>query len=248
MLNLYRKIRKRLADDNKPAKYMRYAIGEIVLVMVGILLALQVNIWNEERKNTLIEHDYLIEMLEDVENNLEKSDENIKRIEELLPAIIGLIEQSTGNKPKISLDSLNIAFSKINDMPAYSSTDRVYNNLVGSGDLKLIRNSELKTNLAEYYENLFILNLVQATHEMELVESFQPYIIENMDFQAVNPSWIDDFILPLPLKENRILEVLGDRDFRNILTLKWVILTDLLNQNRILREVTLKLVDNLNHL
>ena len=50
MINFFRKIRRKLADDNKPIKYMRYAVGEIVLVMVGILLALQVNNWNEERK------------------------------------------------------------------------------------------------------------------------------------------------------------------------------------------------------
>ena len=50
MIPFFRKIRKQFADDNKPLKYMRYAIGEIVLVMVGILLALQVNNWNEGRK------------------------------------------------------------------------------------------------------------------------------------------------------------------------------------------------------
>ena len=51
MINFFRKIRKQLADHNKPLKYFRYAFGEIVLVMIGILLALQVNNWNEARKD-----------------------------------------------------------------------------------------------------------------------------------------------------------------------------------------------------
>ena len=51
MINFFRKTRKKMADDNKPMKYMKYAIGEIVLVMIGILLALQVNTWNENRQN-----------------------------------------------------------------------------------------------------------------------------------------------------------------------------------------------------
>ncbi|MDM9630307.1 DUF6090 family protein [Robiginitalea aurantiaca] len=51
MINFFRKIRKQLADQNKPLKYFRYALGEIVLVMIGILLALQVNTWNEVRKD-----------------------------------------------------------------------------------------------------------------------------------------------------------------------------------------------------
>ena len=40
-----------MADDNRPLKYLKYAIGEIVLVVIGILIALQINTWNEERKN-----------------------------------------------------------------------------------------------------------------------------------------------------------------------------------------------------
>ena len=50
MINFFRKTRKKLADDNKFFKYSRYAIGEIVLVVIGILIALQINNWNEGRK------------------------------------------------------------------------------------------------------------------------------------------------------------------------------------------------------
>jgi len=50
MINFFRKIRKKLADDNKPLKYARYAIGEILLVVIGILIALSINNWNEKRK------------------------------------------------------------------------------------------------------------------------------------------------------------------------------------------------------
>ncbi|MFC2148492.1 hypothetical protein ACFLR9_07990 [Bacteroidota bacterium] len=46
MINFFRKIRKQLSNDNKPLKYMRYAFGEIVLVVIGILIALQINNWN----------------------------------------------------------------------------------------------------------------------------------------------------------------------------------------------------------
>ena len=49
MIPFFRKIRKKMADDNKPIKYARYAIGEIILVVIGILIALQINTWNGER-------------------------------------------------------------------------------------------------------------------------------------------------------------------------------------------------------
>jgi len=49
MIPFFRRIRKKMADDNKPLKYARYAIGEIVLVVIGILIALYINNWNEDR-------------------------------------------------------------------------------------------------------------------------------------------------------------------------------------------------------
>ena len=55
MLKLFSNIRRNLLSDNKKGKYLKYAIGEVVLVMVGILLALQVNNWNEDRKETKFE-------------------------------------------------------------------------------------------------------------------------------------------------------------------------------------------------
>jgi len=55
---------------------------------------------------------------------------------------------------------------------------RAYVNLTGSGDLKLIQNRSLKNGLAEYYAAAQLTALVQSTHEMELVQTFQPYIIE----------------------------------------------------------------------
>jgi hypothetical protein len=59
MIPFFRKIRKKMADDNRPLKYMRYAIGEIVLVVIGILIALQINNWNSERKERTKEQYYL---------------------------------------------------------------------------------------------------------------------------------------------------------------------------------------------
>jgi hypothetical protein len=59
MLRFFRQIRQKLLTDNKFSKYLLYAIGEILLVMIGILLALQVNNWNEERKSRALEKKYL---------------------------------------------------------------------------------------------------------------------------------------------------------------------------------------------
>jgi hypothetical protein len=69
MINFFRKTRKKMADDNKPMKYVRYAIGEILLVVVGILIALSINNWNEENKNKKTEHTLYYEIFNDLEKD-----------------------------------------------------------------------------------------------------------------------------------------------------------------------------------
>ena len=76
MIKFFRKIRQNLLSEGKTGKYFKYAIGEIVLVMIGILLALQVNNWNEERKNTSIRKSYL----ENLKVDLKKDLENLERL------------------------------------------------------------------------------------------------------------------------------------------------------------------------
>lgn len=243
MIKFFRRIRQKLLSQNKFTNYLFYAIGEIVLVVIGILLALQINNWNENRKDRATEAVYLKELLEDFEVNLQKSVQVTSRIEEVLPKLTGLLEQSVMEQPTISVDSMNSTFRLLNTMPAYSSTDRAYNNLIGSGDFKLISNSDIKTEIADYYKALDILKLVQNTHEMQLVNAFQPYIMENLDYQAVIMLRHDNYTLPEPVEKDRILLLLKDRKFRNIITLKFDILTDLLDLNQNLLINNKKLVN-----
>ena len=69
MLRIFRNIRQKLAAENKVMAYLRYAIGEILLVVIGILIALQINNWNEQRKYRNLE----ITMLAEIKTSLEES-------------------------------------------------------------------------------------------------------------------------------------------------------------------------------
>lgn len=82
MIPIFRNIRRQLAGDNKPLKYMRYAIGEIVLVVIGILIALQVNNWNEERIRRQEERFLLENLLENLQTNMEHLKESTVQLEE----------------------------------------------------------------------------------------------------------------------------------------------------------------------
>lgn len=237
-----------MIKDNRTTKYMLYAIGEIVLVVIGILIALQINNANEIQKYKVTESKYIKEMLEDFELNLESSKEVISRLKIVIPPLIELLKQSSLESPTITVDSINKTFTLMQSMPFYSSTDRVYNNIMGSGDLKLINSSELKTSLSNYYKALNVINIVQSTNEMVLVQIVQPYIIENLDFQAVYYKRIDEFPLPPSVEENRIMDLLKDRKFRSVVVTKLAILEDLLQQNLIMEKLNSDMVDLLKEL
>jgi hypothetical protein len=69
MIRFFRNIRQKLAAENKVMAYMRYAIGEIMLVVIGILIELQVNNWNEIRKERLVEIKYLKNLKHDLQSD-----------------------------------------------------------------------------------------------------------------------------------------------------------------------------------
>jgi len=76
-LRLFRKNRQKLAAENNAAKYLRYTIGEIVLVVIGILIALQGNNWNELRKQRARELHYLTNLKTDLNLNIAEIDKYI---------------------------------------------------------------------------------------------------------------------------------------------------------------------------
>lgn len=232
MFQVFRHIRRSFFLPGKVRTYFAYALGETVLITLGVVIALQLSDWNQARQDRQVERTYLTELLEDFQDNRKQLQGSIERLEAILTAMVGLLQQSALETPTWTVDELNQAFTKIHDMPVFTSVDRVYANLVGSGDLKILRNRELKNALALYQSAFEVVAIVQNTHEMELVQTFQPYVIENMDYQAVNWGRVDDFPLPPAFETNRILHVLQTRTFRNVLTQKWTISSDLLDQHR----------------
>ncbi len=223
---------------------------DLVVVVVGLFIGLQIDTWWEDRKEARFEGAYLLEIQEDFELNKLELEGLTARLEGIIRSTLVLQEQSALATPSISVADLNENFSQIFNMATFDPVNRAYANLIGSGDLKLIQNRSLKNTLAEYYAAAKETVVVQNTHEMELVQIYEPYVIENLDYLAVAFSRVDDFPLPPPVEEASILDVLTTRQFRNVLVQKWTISTDLLNQHRGMLERTnnvLRLLESVDH-
>ncbi|MFC4720868.1 DUF6090 family protein [Geojedonia litorea] len=104
MIKFFRTIRQNLLKEGKTAKYFKYAIGEIVLVVIGIIIALQINNWNEERKSKLKSKAYVAKIMNDLVNDTI----NINELIEYAKADNNNIEDyfSFFNKGNIPIDQL----------------------------------------------------------------------------------------------------------------------------------------------
>ena len=152
MILLLRKIRKKMADDNRPLKYMRYAIGEIVLVVIGILIALQINNWNEENKRKAIAKSFLIEILKDTQIDKIQLNEVIQTQIKSLNALEWCIDY-LGNS-QFSKDSLALIYAKaIRRNYTFFPHDGAYLSLLSIGGVNLIRNENISAEITNLYEH-----------------------------------------------------------------------------------------------
>ena len=78
MIKLFRNIRQSLLNEGKTSKYLKYALGEIVLVVIGILIALQLNTWKEANTERLLEKGYIVSLIEDIKKDSQNFDIAIK--------------------------------------------------------------------------------------------------------------------------------------------------------------------------
>jgi hypothetical protein len=83
MIKFFRHIRKQLVSENKTAKYFKYAIGEIILVVIGILIALQINNWNEGRKEIIKQRSVLSNLLQDLKSDSVSYSINLKELKDV---------------------------------------------------------------------------------------------------------------------------------------------------------------------
>ena len=172
MINIFRKMRKKLADDNptsakasagmKTGKYLKYAIGEIVLVVIGILIALQVGNFSETIKEREIYLSYLLRLKEDF---LELQ-ETVKLKKEFEAELIDLAEYQlevlTGKETNPDILKLAISIEFTGSINRYEILSPTYLELNSTGRLVLIENDNIKDFLSGYYKYLLTRNNEKA--------------------------------------------------------------------------------------
>ncbi len=161
MINFFRRIRKKLADDNPPdaragkfSRYLLYAIGEIVLVVIGILIALQINNWNEQQKQNKLEKEYYCRFLEDVLQDREQVTNLIAQSESRLKAsnqAVRLLQKEKTKKEEIGTQiSLSIRAIYADFKPNNSA----FEDLKSGANLNIIRDNNVIKALNNYFNKV----------------------------------------------------------------------------------------------
>jgi len=173
MIKFFRKIRQQLAYKNNVSKYFRYAIGEILLVVIGILIALSINNWNEQRKENIEEQAILKRLEKEFRSNKEQLLNKIEHRNDIIDNCTRLLEYY--NEPdKATLDSILIYLSSI--VP--TTFDPIENDLVSSGSIEILKNEELKQLLVNWSTDVIQLQEVEQMFMRFTEQNYMPHVIK----------------------------------------------------------------------
>ncbi|MEM8508672.1 MAG: DUF6090 family protein [Bacteroidota bacterium] len=152
MIPFFRNIRQKLLSENRVTSYLFYAIGEIILVVIGILIALQINNYSEYQKEREIEQVLLANLSKDVgldilqiENNTERSTERLNRLDSLVQLL------KTPNSLDVAgfvRQSYEFVFDQY-----FKSNSGIFDEAVSSGKMSYVQNESLRQSIFNYYRN-----------------------------------------------------------------------------------------------
>ncbi len=171
MIKFFRRIRQRLLIENRASKYLLYALGEIILVVIGILIALQINNWNEAQKQQRLEQEYYCRLSEDVVQDKEQMSTLLGLAQERLEASnqsVRLLLDEEAKKVEvgqfISL-SLKAVYSD------FQPNNSAYEDLKSGANLNIISDKSVIKALNHYFnrvEELKSIIMVNGKYAVEL--------------------------------------------------------------------------------
>lgn len=187
MLTFLRKIRKSLVESGSTRKYILYALGEIGLVVVGILIALQINNWNVERLNSIEEKRILLSVAQKVEFNRFQHAMGLTRYKEVIAGAESLFSIMSGKDG--TTDTEEIA-KDIHDLThrflmGTSNSTHLYDELIGSGQMGLISSDELRENITKLKVDMELLASYEVLQTSFVDNELIPYFNTKIDRMSV---------------------------------------------------------------
>ena len=186
MIKFFRHIRQSLLMENKTGKpalptgrYLKYAIGEIILVVIGILIALQVNNWNQDRiakKETVI---FLERLKQDLINEKTVLNERIKYYSKVHQHAKNVVNTLSNQSDSLGSQFL-IDVYQASQIWVYRNVRDTYDELISTGNIKLIPDKSLRKRIGLYYDetDVYMRMWYKETNYRELARSYIPMDVQ----------------------------------------------------------------------
>jgi hypothetical protein len=169
MIKFFRKIRKHLLAENKFSKYLIYAIGEIILVVIGILIALQINNWNNDNIERELELNMLSEILTNLEKDVFNFNSKITINEKAIKHNSAVLEHLILKTPLT--DTLRFSYARLTGRGTFEPITVAYENLKSKG-INIIGNDSLRISISELYDFKYFYVTEDLRMDYEPIKDF----------------------------------------------------------------------------
>jgi hypothetical protein len=159
-----------MIKESRVSKYLLYALGEIILVVIGILIALQINNWNEEKKNAIMEAEYYCRLLEDLQQDTEQTNALIEQAENRLKASNQAIRLLSQNETKSITIGQYLGLSTKAIYIDFKPNNSTFEDLKSS-NLSIIKDKSIIKALNNYYntiESLKSIIMINGEHAVDV--------------------------------------------------------------------------------
>lgn len=193
MIRIFRNIRQKLAAENKVMAYLRYAIGEILLVVIGILIALQINTWNTNRNNSIKESVYIKSLRNEIKIQLETIDVQInfeKSYVHSAQQVIEVLNDSDNNKPDLE-EKFYLNLTNLLERKTFKIIDATYTDLISTGELNLISNDNAKKEIVVYYQELKRIESVIQNNNTHIVDNIFLPAVQRIGYYYPAAKYLD---------------------------------------------------------
>ena len=231
MIKFFRKIRQKMLTENKFSKYLIYAVGEIILVVIGILIALQINNWNETRQIKKVEKEILYVLLEDLNSAKSYSEQYIENEQSYLDIIEKILHNDsikTVLNNNNTIEYFNKAFW---DFEIKIPVINTYSDLKNAGKIAIIQNDSIRDRLSILEANVYNLDkLIQDrmnVHQIRIDEICAEYV----NFLPLLKFKIPDYNISLGPK-NDYIEIMAQPKIRNLMGIKSVLTNEALGYRK----------------
>ena len=210
-------------------QYLKYGIGEVVLVVLGILLALQVNNWNEKRKLIIEEKKTLLSFHNEVSNNLNILERSIFEKQKIIEANNEILKYIGPNEKWLSEKSLDSLMYHITVSGwIFVPEDGVLNEIINSGKLSIIQDEKIKNEIASLPQLLSLILEEDRLYRDDLHQYFLPFLSKNYKLRNITShrELLEHSKSDLGISkfENNPVALLNNPEFENILTIQsiWI--------------------------